>query len=79
MPVERVNARKVVAAVIAEADLEGVRLRGLAVPFELVEVLEIGLWAEAALDRLDCPTRDVGLRSLEEQPMLWLDLAGDSK
>ena len=46
---------KVVAAAIAEVDHERVRLRGLAVSLELLEVLELGIWAEAAVDHLDCP------------------------
>ena len=43
---------------------------------ELLEVLEVSTWAEAALDLLDRITRDVGLRSLEEQPMLRFEFAG---
>jgi hypothetical protein len=54
------------------------RLSGFAMPLELFKVLELA-WAEAALDRLDRPTRDVGLRSLEEQPVLPLEFAGDNK
>ena len=32
--------------------------------------------ADATLDRLDRPTRDVGPRSLKEQPIPWLESAG---
>ena len=79
VPLKRVAAREVVATVVAEMDLKRVRLCGLAVSLELFKVLELGVWAEATLDRLDRPTRDVGLRSQEERPILWLEDAGDNE
>ncbi len=39
--------------------------------------LKLHFQADTALDRLDCPTREVGLRSLEEQPMHRLEYPGD--
>jgi hypothetical protein len=59
-------------------DFQWVRLRGPTVPFELFKVLELRVWADATLDRLDRATREVGLRSFEEQPILWLEFAGDN-
>ena len=66
VPLKGVRAGEEVATEIAEMDLLWVRLGGLTVPFEFFKVLEPGFWAKAALDRLDRPTREVGLRSLEE-------------
>ena len=63
---KRVATREEVATAIAEMDLQRVRLCGLAVTLELLKVFELRVRAEAALDCLDRPTREVGLRSLEE-------------
>jgi hypothetical protein len=73
VPVERITASEVVATVIAEIDLQRVRLRGLAVTFEFFEVFELRVRAKAALDCLDGLTREVSLRSLEEQPIPRLE------
>jgi hypothetical protein len=35
--------------------------------------------AEAALDCLDRPAREVGLRNLEKLPIRWLEFVGDIK
>jgi hypothetical protein len=61
-----VRAGEEVATEITEVDLLWVRLGGFAMPLEFLKALELCVWAEAALDRLDRPTRKVGLRSLEE-------------
>ena len=61
VPMKRVLAREVFAASIAEVDHQWVRLRGVAVPLELLEVLDLRTWADTALDCLDCPTRGIGL------------------
>ena len=66
VPLKRVGAREEVATVIAETDLEWVCLRGHTMALEIFKVLEICAWAEAALDLLDHPTLEFGLRSLEE-------------
>jgi len=63
---KRVAAREEVATAIAEKDFQRVRLRGLAVTLELLKVFKLRVRAEAALNCLDRPTREVGLRSLEE-------------
>ena len=76
VPPKSVTPREVVPAAITEMKFLRVRLRGPAMPLELFKVLEICVRADATLDHLDCPTRDVGLRSLEEKPMLWLQFAG---
>jgi hypothetical protein len=44
---------------------------------ELLKVLELGIRAESALDRLDGPTCEVCIRSLEEKSMPWLEFAWD--
>jgi hypothetical protein len=79
VPLKRVNSREEVATVIAKMDFQRVGLRGPTVPLELFKVLELCVWADAALDRLDRATREVGLRSLEEQPILWSEFAGDNQ
>src|SRR5882757_8121018 len=76
VPLKRVDARKVVATAIAEMDPQWVRLRGLAVTLKFLKVFELRVRTEAALDCLDRPTREVGLRSLEEQPVTRLEFAG---
>jgi hypothetical protein len=60
-------------------EFQRVRLRGPAVPFEFLEVFEFCFWADATLDRLHRPTRELGLRSLEEQPICWPENAGYHK
>jgi hypothetical protein len=76
VPLKRLAAREEVATAIAEMDFQRVRVRGLAVTLELLKVFELRVRAEAALDCLDCPMREVGLRSLEEQPIPGLEFAG---
>ena len=66
VPFKGVATREEVATAIAEMDFQRVRLCGPAMPLELLEVFELRVRAEAALDCLDRPTREVGLRSLEE-------------
>jgi hypothetical protein len=79
VPLKSIAAREVVATAITEMDFQRMPLRALAMTFELVKVFELRVWAEATLDRLDRPTREVGLRSLEEQPIHWPENAGDNK
>ena len=66
VPQKRVSTREKVATLVAEVDDEGVRLREIAVTFVVLKVLEFFVWAEMALNLLDGPTCEVGLRSLEE-------------
>ncbi len=79
VPIMRVVAREVFASSVAEVDLQWACLRGVAVPHELSEVLDLRTWAGTALNRLDCPTLGIGLRRPEEQPIYWLESAGDLK
>ena len=60
MPFKRVGPRKVVATVVTEVDYKGVPLRSIAMTLELLKVLEVLVRADTALDRSDCPTREVG-------------------
>ena len=76
VPLKGITPREVVPAAIAEMEFLRVRLRGPAMPLELFKVPEICVWADATLDRLDRTTRDLGLRSLEEQPVLWPEFSG---
>jgi hypothetical protein len=76
VPLKGVAAREEVATAIAEMDLQRVRLCGLTMTLEFLKILELRVRAEAALDCLDRPTREVGLRSLEEQPVSRLEFAG---
>ena len=76
VPLKGVAAGEEVATEIAEMYFEWVRLRGLGVSFKLLEVLELRIRTEAAFDFPNRPTRDVGLRSLEEQPKPILEFAG---
>ena len=74
---KRVRTGEEVATSVAKVDDEGVRLRGGAMSFKLLKVLELCGRAETTLDRLDGPTCEVGLRSLEEHSKLRLELVGD--
>jgi len=76
VPLKRVAAREEVATAIAEIDFQRVRLHSLAMTLEVFKVFELRVRAEAALDCLDRPTREVGLRSLKEQLIPWLEFAG---
>ena len=76
VPLKSVAPREVVPATIAEMEFLRVCLRSPAMPLKFFKVPEHCVWADATLDRLDRPTRDLGLRSLEEQPILWLEFAG---
>ncbi len=46
-------------------------------PLELFEVLDLRTGPDTTLDCLDRPTRGIGLRRLEKQPMHWLEYARD--
>jgi len=61
VPPKRVAARKEVATLVAKVDFQGVLLPGIAMALELLEVLQLRVWAETALDLLDDPTCKVGL------------------
>ena len=61
VPLERIAAREVISTAITEKYFQWVPLRRPAVPLELLEILELCVRAEAALDYLDRPTREVGL------------------
>ena len=76
VPLKSVTPPKLVPAAIAEMEFLRVCLRGPAMPLEFFKVPEHCVWADATLDRLDRPTRDAGLRTLKEQPVLWLEFAG---
>src|SRR5260370_31892043 len=73
VPLKGVGASEIVATLVAEVDFQRVRLRGLAMALKLLEVLQLRVRAEATFDPLDCPAREVGLRSLEEHPELWFE------
>ena len=77
VPQKRVSTREKVTTLVAEVDDEGVRLREIAVTFVVLKVLEFFVWAETALNLLDGPTCEVGLRSLEERSVAWLEFLGD--
>jgi hypothetical protein len=76
VPLKRAVAREEVVTAIAEMDFQRLRFRGLAVTFELLKVFEARVRAETSLDCMDRPTRQVGLRSLDEQPIPRLEFAG---
>ena len=77
VPHKSVRTREKVTTLVAEVDHEGVRLREVTMFLELSKVLEHLIRAETALDLLDGPTCEVGIRSLEEQSMPWIEFAGD--
>ena len=61
VPLERIAAREVISTAITEMYFQWVRLRGPAVPLELLKIFELCVRAEAALDYLDRPSCEVGL------------------
>jgi len=69
MPVQRVRPCKQVAAVQAKGDRSRVRLRGLAVALEDLEVPEPRVWAEPALDDADGPACPVVRSRFQEGPL----------
>ena len=77
VPHKRVGTREKVATSFAEVDLEGVRLRDIAMTHEFLKVLELRIRAKSALNLQDGPTCEVGIRRLEEQSMPWLECRGD--
>src|SRR5713226_1888476 len=66
MPRERVGARKEVSTVLAEYDIEGVRLRRLAVALKLTPIPVPTVRTESTLDLVDGPARQVGLRGRKQ-------------
>jgi len=66
VPHKGVGTREKVATLVAQVDHEGVRLREVTMSLELLKVLEPRIRAETALDTLDGPTCEIGIRSLKE-------------
>ena len=77
VPLERVAARKEVPAVVAEEDLQRVRLRRVAVPLEVFPRLErrVGVGTAPALDFANRATCPVGLRGREQRLVPRLELS----
>ena len=65
VPLTGVTAREVIPARSTEVYCERVCLRAVAVPLELVPVLELGVGTESTLYLANCPTSPVGLRRYE--------------
>ena len=75
MAFERVGAREVIPALVAEGDLERVRLRGVTTRLEILPRRQLGVGAEPAVDlNIYCP---VVLGSREQCPVLQLELYWD--
>jgi hypothetical protein len=64
VPLERVAACKEISTVVAEIDLEWVRLCGFTVTLEAVPCVQSSFGADSALDLFHCPAGPVGLRGL---------------
>jgi hypothetical protein len=56
-----------------------ITLREITMTLKLLKALELCVRAETALNRLDGPTCEVGLRSLEGPSIPWLEFAGGSR
>jgi hypothetical protein len=76
VPLKRIASREKVAAAVAVVNFKRVRLCGPAVTLELLEGCKLRARAEAALDCLDRPTCQVGLRCLKEQPKRVIQCVG---
>ena len=76
LSLERVP-REEIFAVVAEGDLEWVRLYGVKVTLKVTVCQELNIGAEVALDLADRFTCPVRLRSREQCPVLRLEISRD--
>jgi hypothetical protein len=77
VPLERVAACKEISTVVAEIDLEWVRLCGFTVTLEAVPCVKSSFGADSALDLFHSPTGPVGLRGCEQYSVPCLEVLWD--